>query len=198
MADNLSHIDHPSFRVDARAVRERYKLLSEKLRKKVREEQKASGISTDMTEVENALENIIEKEDAAYAEDAVGKKEKENKVTAEETRKAAMERLGQTQKRKESEDAEGKRKKSRSNGSDTLIYLREKNDAMKEMKMHEINEMKNLKGEEMDLKKRELDLQAKRHDDMMRVLVQQQQQQAKATQDFQTMVLAILSKMGQK
>ena len=131
-----------------------------------------------MSEVENAEENIIEKEDAAYAEDALGKKEKENNVTAEETRKAAMERLGQTQKRKESEDAEGKRKTSRSNGSDTLMYLREKNDAMKEMKMHEINEMKNRKGEEMDLKKRELDLQAKRHDDMMRVLVQQQ---AKAT-----------------
>ena len=37
-------------------------------------------------------------------------------------------------KRKESEDAEGKRKKSRSNGSDRLMYLRE-NDAMKEMKM---------------------------------------------------------------
>ena len=46
---------------------------------KVREEQKASGISTDMSEVENALENIIEKEDVAYAEDAVGKKEKERK-----------------------------------------------------------------------------------------------------------------------
>ena len=100
--DDLSHIDHPSFRLDARAVRERYKLLSEKLRKKVREEQKASGISTDMSEVENVLENIIEKEDAAYAEDAVGRKEKENKVTAEETRKAEMERLGQTQRRKES------------------------------------------------------------------------------------------------
>lgn len=55
--------------------------------------------------------------------------------------------------------------------------------------------MKNLKGEEMDLKKRELDLQGKRHDGIMRVLVQEQ---AKATQDFQTMVLAILSKMGQK
>lgn len=78
------------------------------------------------------------------------------------------------------------------------MYLQEKNDAMKQMKMHEINEMKNFKGKEMDLKKRELDLQANRHDDMMRVLVQQQQQQDKATQDFQTMVLAILSKMGQK
>ena len=64
------------------------------------------------------------------------------------------------------------------------MYLRENNNAMK-----------NLKGEEMDLKKRELDLQAKRHDGIMRALVQQQ---AKATQDFQTMVLAILSKMGQK
>lgn len=87
-------------------------------------------------------------------------------------------------KRKESEDAEGKRKKSRLNGSDRLMYLRENNNAMK-----------NLNGEEMDLKKRELDLQAKRHDGIMRALVQQQ---AKATQDFQTMVLAILSKMGQK
>ena len=137
-----------------------------------------------MSEVENALENIIEKEDAAYAEDALGKKEKENNFTAEETRKAAMARLGQTKKRKESEDAEGKRKTSRSNGSDTPMYLLEKNDAMKEMKINEMN-----------LKKRELDLQAKRHDDMMRVLVQQQ---AKATWDFQTMVLAILFKMGQK
>ena len=59
VADNLSHIANPSFRVDARG--ERYKLLSEKLRKKVREEQKLSGISTDMSEVKNALENIIEK-----------------------------------------------------------------------------------------------------------------------------------------
>lgn len=84
-------------------------------------------------------------------------------------------------KRKESEDAEGKRKKSRLNGGDRLMYKRENDDAIK-----------NLKSEEMDLKKKELDLQAKRHDGIMRVLVQQQ---AKATQDFQTMVLAIVSKM---
>ena len=40
-------------------------------------------------------------------------------------------------KRKESEDAEGKRKQSRSNGGDRLMYLRENNEAIKNLKGEE-------------------------------------------------------------
>ena len=48
-----------------------------------------------MSEVENALENIIEKEDAAYAEEAVGRKGKKVKTQkAKEKRVDRMEATG--------------------------------------------------------------------------------------------------------
>ena len=93
------------FTVDKRAVQDRYNLLSRESRNKLKREEKESGIETDMTEVEMALEELIEKEDAAETE----------------------QRVGQTQKRKADEGAsEGKKKKKRSSGSDTLNFLREK------------------------------------------------------------------------
>ena len=51
-----------------------------------------------MSDVENALENIIGKEDSRYAEDAVRKKEKENNVTAEEKEGSNGETLANTEK----------------------------------------------------------------------------------------------------
>ena len=45
-----------------RSVRERYTLLSDKFRAKMRHEEKASGIDTDLSDVEKALEDIAEKE----------------------------------------------------------------------------------------------------------------------------------------
>jgi hypothetical protein len=55
---NLMKIEIPKFKVDTRAVRDRYTLLSQKVKRKLREEEQASGIDTDMTEVEDALEDI--------------------------------------------------------------------------------------------------------------------------------------------
>ena len=45
-----------------RSVRERYTLLSDKFRAKMRDEEKVSGIDTDLSDVEKALEGIVEKE----------------------------------------------------------------------------------------------------------------------------------------
>ena len=120
------------FTVDKRAVQDRYNLLSRESRNKLKREEKESGIETDMTEVEMALEELIEKEDAAETEQRVAENQKkvknsQDRENAESVRKKAMERLGQTQKRKADEGAsEGKRKKKRSSGSDTLNFLREK------------------------------------------------------------------------
>ena len=55
IADNLMAVEKPKFKVDARAVREKYGYLVGKLRNKLKEEKKASGIDTEMTEVEEAL-----------------------------------------------------------------------------------------------------------------------------------------------
>ena len=87
-------IEIPKFKVDTRAVRDRYTLLSQKVKRKLREEQ-ASGIDTDMTEVEDALEDILEIEDASAKqveyESDIKVKEKQS---AEDMRKKAMEKLG--------------------------------------------------------------------------------------------------------
>ena len=58
-----------SIQVSKCAVRERYTLMSEKIKAKMRDEEKASGIECDLSEVEKALEEIAEKE--AAAEDTV-------------------------------------------------------------------------------------------------------------------------------
>ena len=68
VAENLNKIQQVYFKVHKRAVRDRYNLLSRDLRDKLKREEKESGIETDLTEVEMALEELIEKEDAAETE----------------------------------------------------------------------------------------------------------------------------------
>ena len=81
----------------------------------MKREEKESGIETDMTEVEMALEELIEKEDATETEQRVVENQKkvkdsQDRENAESVRKKAMERLGQTQKRK-ADEGEKRRKK---------------------------------------------------------------------------------------
>ena len=68
VAEDLNKIQQVYFKVDKWAVRNRYNLLSKELRNKLKREGKESGIETDMTEVEMALEELIEKEDASETE----------------------------------------------------------------------------------------------------------------------------------
>ena len=68
VAENLKKIQEVQFKVDKRTVRDCYNNLSRDLRKKIKNEEKASGIETDMTNVEKALEDLIEREDTAESE----------------------------------------------------------------------------------------------------------------------------------
>ena len=73
---------------------------------KIREEEKASGIEVEeLSELDLALEEIIEKEKAANAqldlEESVRKNELQDKTNAEEMRLQAMEKLGESKKRRE-------------------------------------------------------------------------------------------------
>ena len=84
-------------------MRERYTLLIEKLKKKLKEEEKASGIDTDMNDVEKTLEEILEKEADAENTLATDKKRVDN-VKAVKMRNRAVESMRTTQKRNEGDE----------------------------------------------------------------------------------------------
>ena len=106
--------------------------------KKIREEERASGISTpELSELDQALEDLIVREDEADRgiQEATAQKRKDDKKDAEEIRKRAMERLGDRMKRSENE---GKVKKRRSSGNNTLEYLKERNERIDELRKQEL------------------------------------------------------------
>ena len=108
---------------------------------KVREGERASGIEVpELSELEAALEEIVEKEKAAQSEldleESVKRGELQDKVNTEATRLQAMEKLGESKKRREASGltaGDQKKKKARRSGSDTLDFMREK--MGKDMKM---------------------------------------------------------------
>ena len=102
IANNLNSLQHPQFRVTKRSVRERYTLLSDKFRAKMRDEEKASGIDTDLSDVEKALEEKVETE-AVVEETAQNNKES---AKAAEMIYRALENLGGTQKRQRKNEVE--------------------------------------------------------------------------------------------
>ena len=82
-----------------------------------------------------------------------------------------MERMGQTQKRISVDGENETKKKKRSSRSDTLLYLRERDEFM-----HETHR------EELAFRRQELMLQEKKQEDSMKLIVQQQQQQLQSKQ----------------
>ena len=94
IALNLNGLDDPKFTVNKRSVRDRLTLLITKHKAKMRQEENASGIACEETELDRALEEIIDKEKLSNEKSSEAKnKEKEEKAAAEEHRKRAMERL---------------------------------------------------------------------------------------------------------
>ena len=55
---NMNRIDAVYFKVNKRAVRDRYNPLARELRSKLKKEEKASGIETEMRSIEGALEDV--------------------------------------------------------------------------------------------------------------------------------------------
>ena len=93
----------------------------------MRQEEKASGIETDLSEVEKAPEEIGEKETAAE-ETVENDKKKVDNAKAVEMRNRALESLGVSQKRQQNEEEKNRerRTKSRRRGGDSCIFEREK------------------------------------------------------------------------
>ena len=64
-AVNLSGLDHPKVKVSKRSARDGVNLLITKHKAKIRQEENASGIVCEETELDQALEEIIDKEKLA-------------------------------------------------------------------------------------------------------------------------------------
>ena len=98
IAANLDSVHAPRFRVSQKSVRDRARILLKNFKLKIREEEKASGIEVEeLSELDLALEEIIEKEKAANAqldlEESVRKNELQDKANAEEMHLQTMEIL---------------------------------------------------------------------------------------------------------
>ena len=109
----------------------------------MRDEERASGIDCEETHLDAAIEEILEKEKTADIERSeqsgtLNKKQEDEKASAEEVRRQAMERLGKTQKRN-ADSEEGKpSKKGQRRSSDAVEYLKEKFELESQLRREEM------------------------------------------------------------
>ena len=131
--ERLNNVEQPKFVLkDKRAVRDRWNLLQSKFRKRMAEEEKASGIDVEMSERDVLIEELCSKEESLSFN---ANKKKADKEAAEDIRKKAMERMKETTKRKSSEsDTKGSGKKSRRNGGELVDFFREKAKSKQELR----------------------------------------------------------------
>lgn len=191
VANNLN--THPGFTVTQRAVRDRFTVLERKAKKRKHEIETGTGISPEDSKLDLALEDIIERWEAAEQElqlisQSKAKKSEKDKETAEEMRRISMESLGSTKKRKsDADDSEVKKGKKRRSGNDTVQFLREHTEIEFQFKR-----------EELEAKKSEQSLaseQQKQQQQMFSMLMQQQQQQNQHQQQQQQQMQQQLQQM---
>ena len=139
-------------------------------------------VEVEHTELDNLLLDIHERQqqaeaEAAEASEANNKKLDKERQEAEETRRLSMEGLSETQKRSSNSDNDfdvisRKQKKSRSSGTDTIAYLREKTE--KDLELRAV---------ELKFKTHQLDMEKQRQEasqNHMEILMQSSQQQMNA------------------
>lgn len=186
IAESLNSCKEIKFRVGMRSVRERFTDIQKEYLKKNKADESSSGTSNDITELDQLLEEISEKEKVAEENrdsDKDRKKVDADRAKAEEARRVAMERIGQTKKRQkdEGEDQEERKRPRRRSGGDTVEYLREKCEMER-----------NLREKELEVKKAELADQAARAQEQkmqMQEMIQVMQQQQQQNQNMQTLLL---------
>lgn len=198
VAQHLNAITELKFRVTPRSVRDRYTHLITKKANQLKYEEGASGNEVIQTELDILLEEIIEKEKDAKQRLELGlgdkkKKDENEKLSAEDIRKQAMERMSQTTKRKEeggSGDSSGaKKKKNRRSSNDLFQCFEEKLSkeyAFKQEKLAMRTKEQEAVGKQEREKNERQDRALRQQNEVMVALIKQQQQQM---QNLQAMFL---------
>ncbi|CAB4042157.1 Hypothetical predicted protein [Paramuricea clavata] len=156
IADKMNSLVSPKFIVTQRSVREHLAVLQKKYQKKMRQEEEASGISPEKTELDILLEEIyvaeqIGEEEQEEASRMNQEKTDQEQARAHDVRRTAMETFAETQKRN-GEEKEKKTKRKRRSGGEMVDYLKEKY----------VSEQK-VRKEEMEVKYKILELEEKKH-----------------------------------
>jgi len=140
----LNKLEEVKFKVTQRGVRERMERLQKKHLEKNMEKESVSGIAVDeVSELEGLIDEIIDREKLTEeSRDNEGplKKLEAEKEAAEQMRKEAMERFGQTRRRAdaEAEGDEGRQNKRRRSGNDAVDFLRGKAEKENEFRVEEL------------------------------------------------------------
>lgn len=122
ISESLNEHESPRFTVNRKSVRDHYVLLDKEQKKKIREEENASGIAPEHTPFDNSMTDIIERFKERDAEGQQLDSEKREKAEEEsakavEIRKASMETFAQSKKRKGEQE---QKKCKRSTGTETV------------------------------------------------------------------------------
>ena len=170
------------FRVDARAVRERFTLLLTHFQAKEKAEINATGISPEPTPLEEALQHIAERVAECEVEQENNDKKNNEKVekdkqAAVDIRKKAMETFAETKARKkvlddDEDDSPKTEKKRRSSGSDTLQYLREKSENDHKLRLKEME----LQKQDLALREQQMLMSQQQTQQLLQVMMQLMQQ----------------------
>lgn len=188
----LNNIKDTQFCVSPKGLRDRLKILERDCRARKREAERGSGISQEYREIDQIMEDYLERRDEEEAkqtkESAEDRnKEDQDKATGEEMRERAMERLAQTKKRNGKDEPRKKRQKS----NDTLSYLREAAERESKLRQDEL-EIKR-KQEEATMATQQALLSQLRDQQQLQMQQQQQQQQ----QFMQMMQMMLNSQQAQ-
>nr|XP_058952403.1 probable E3 ubiquitin-protein ligase bre1 [Pocillopora verrucosa] len=193
IVDVLNKCDSPQFNVDHRAIRDHLNVLVNKYKKKIRAEERASGISLDEpSELDDLIQQIIALEESSPTDTC--SKDKADKGKAEDARMKAMEMLSQSKKRASegAEEGEDKPKRSRRKIVDAMEFLKERAQKCAEIREKELELEKGR--QEQQLQKQQQFQQQQQQYQQQQLQNQQQQQQMLIMQQ----VMSVMSKMLNK
>lgn len=202
ISDSLNDLDNPKFNVTQKSVRDHYNLLEKQQKRKLREEERASGIAPDHSEIEISIEDIIERfknKDEEDERQEAWKKEKADVETAKavEMRQLSMETLAASKKRKAETNNEGEKpKRSVScSGSETIAYLKRKAEVDAELKREKMK-LKKAEAEERKIQQDNLIAQQEALTNTLNnAMAAQQRQQEQLIQQMQVQNAALLTLM---
>ena len=129
ITENLNSLPDQGCRVTARSVRDRFLKLLENFKKNETAEKRASGIAgAEYNRLYRGLQDISERmEEAQLTWEEAKVKDKVNEDNenkrADDMRKKAVERLGETRKRKEEEDGTAETPKKRKRASEAVMLM---------------------------------------------------------------------------
>lgn len=205
-----SHADFSSNPREQRSVRERFNKIFAEFKTKMRNEEKASGVTPDeLTETEQLLEEIKEiiTSNSGNTPKSTDKAKGSDREKALAMRKKSMESWGKSQRKSESKEDDDdeeeeeedqvvrRRKRHRRSRADPLEYLQMKRKSETEFKKEEMALLK----EKLALEDKKLQIeQAKQAQMQEQLLLQQKQMQQpmQAQTQSQALILAFLQKMN--